>query len=97
MSRYQPFAADTARVMLKNLSAPLCSKAREAAALSCGPLLKALSPDHRAAFWAEVKKRLDERILKEGDSDVISDLFHVLLQLFYCSDCSGSCRHALGL
>ena len=69
--------------MLKNLSASLCSPAREAAALSCAPLLKALSPDHKVAFWEEVKKRLEERVAKEGESEVLSDLFQVSFQLVY--------------
>jgi hypothetical protein len=69
--------------MLKNLSASLCSPAREAAARSCAPLLKALSPDHKVAFWEEVKKRLEERVSKEGESEVLSDLFQVSFQLVY--------------
>ncbi len=78
VSRFQPFAAETARVMLKNLSASLCSPARLAAAASFAPLVKALSPDHKVAFWEEVKKRLDERLAKEGESEVL-DVFHFFL------------------
>lgn len=67
---FQPFAADTARVMLKNLGASLCTGARLASASSCSLLLKTLSLEHRAPFWEEVKKRVNERLEKEGDAQV---------------------------
>ena len=68
--------------MLKNLGASLCNGARLFAASSCPPLLKALSPEHRSSFWEEVKKRLNERLQKEGDAEVV-----VVLQYFYCNFC----------
>jgi hypothetical protein len=80
-SSFQPFAVDTARVMLKNLGASLCNAARLSAALSCAPLLKALLPDHKVAFWEEFKKRAEERISKEGDSEVL-DAFHFFMSTF---------------
>ena len=59
--------------MLKNLGASLCNAARESAASSCAPLLKALLPDHKVAFWEEFKKRAEERLSKEGDSEVLDE------------------------
>jgi hypothetical protein len=58
--------------MLKNLGASLCTGARWASASSCSLLLKILSPELRASFWEEVKKRLNERLEKEGDASVCS-------------------------
>jgi hypothetical protein len=72
---YQPFAAETARVMLKNLSAKLCVPARLSAAASFVPLMKALLPDHKVPFWEDVKKRLDERLAIEGESEVLIHFF----------------------
>jgi hypothetical protein len=69
---FRPFAADTARVMLKNLGASMCSGARLASASSCCLLLKALSPEQKASFWEDVKIRLNARLEKEGDAQVCS-------------------------
>jgi hypothetical protein len=57
--------------MLKNLSAALTSPVRLSAASSYVPLMKALLPDHKVAFWEEVKKRMDERLPKEGEPEVL--------------------------
>jgi hypothetical protein len=71
ISSYQPFAADTARVILKNLGASLCNTAKVSAASSCALLLQAFPPDQKVAFWECVKQRLDERLEKEGNAEVL--------------------------
>ncbi len=67
--------------MLKNLSAALTSPVRLSAAASYVPLMKALSPDHKVAFWEEVKKRMDERLPKEGEPEVL-EVFLIFMATF---------------